>query len=111
MPEAFRGAGGAGLAPTGGFGLVASGGPGGLISSELEGRETGAEAADAVGVFFHGVADPFEGPMPGNTATGLLEASADIELTKDFGAAGAAGRLGGGGGDGAGVALGGTSSR
>jgi hypothetical protein len=99
------------LVATEGFGLVAIGGPGGLISSELEGREVGAEALDATGVFFHGAADPFEGTMPGKTAIGLLDGSADTELAKGFGAAEDAGRLGGGGGAGAGAALGGTSSR
>jgi hypothetical protein len=109
-PTFFGGGGGAGLTATEGFGLVAIGGPGGLISSELEGREVGAEALEATGAFFHGVADPFEGPMPGKTATGLLDTSADTELVT-FGGIGAAGRLGGGGGAGAGAALGGKSSR
>ena len=111
MPEAFGGAGGAGLVETGGFGLMATGGPGGLISSELEGREAGAEALDTAGDFFHGAADPLEGPIPGNTAIGLLDASVDKELAKGFGAAGAAGLLGGGGGEGTAAAWGGTSSR
>lgn len=110
LPAAFGA--GAGLAATGGFGLVAIGGPGGLISVELEGREAGAEeVADAVGVFFHGVAEPFEGPMPGKIAIGLLETSADTELAIGFGAACGVGRFGGGGGVGTGAALGGTSSR
>ena len=108
MPGAFGGAGGVGLVATGGFGLLAIGGADGLISSELEGREAGAEA---LGIFFHGVDDPFEGPMPGKTATSLLDASADTDPAKGFGAATDAGRLGGGGGAGAGAALGGTTSR
>lgn len=88
----------------GGFGLT---GPGGLEPSELEGFEGGAGMLGATGVFFHGVADPFDGPMPGNTATGLSNVSGGIGLTCGLGAAGAAGRRGGGGG----AAFEGTSSR
>lgn len=107
------GLGAPGFAPTGGgFGFVATGGPGGLGANELEGRELGAESVDAGG-FFHGVADPLEDPMPGNTETGFAEASAETELSTGLGAATDVGRAldGGGGGGGAGAAFGGTSSR
>lgn len=99
------------MVEAGGFGLVPIGGPGGLVSRELEGREAGAEALDTAGDFFHGVVDPLEGPIPGNTAIGLLDASGDKELVGGFGAAGAAGLLGGGGGEGAAATRGGTNSR
>lgn len=118
----------------GGLGLFATGGGGGFPARELPGRElTGVlpldesfVAVDAV--FFQGAAEPLEGVMPGNTATGLACMSAAMDLGVIFavGAAGAGGiteaRLapvpgpgGGGGGGGGGAAaafgLGGTSSR
>lgn len=70
---------GAGLLAMGGagLGLLATGG-GGFGASELPGRELAGESPDddAVGVFFHGVADPFAAAMPGNTDIGLADASA-----------------------------------
>lgn len=130
-----------GFTPTGGaggFGLVATGG-GGLLPIVLDGLEsTGVllvgELPPLVDrFFFHGVADPFEGAMPGNTDTGLADASAPTALKAAadgvglpdivgaagaLGAAGAAGggggrrtAGGGGGGTGAAFGFGGTSSR
>ena len=93
---------------TGGFGLAATGG-GGLDPKAELGREL-AGVVSAVEGFFHGVADPLEGCIPGNTDTGLDDASATTGMTDIFGVAVGAGRdLGGGGG--AEIALGGTSSR
>lgn len=124
-----------GLAPTGGgagLGFAPIGGGGGLPANELVGREVaGVESDDPfAGVcFFHGVAEPFEGVSPGNTATGLADESAATDLgiifaTGGRAAAGAAGAdfglvapgAGGGGGGGgwwtAGAfGLGGTNSR
>ena len=93
----------------GGFGLVATGGPGGFGTGDGL-----AELGSGVAGFFHGVAEPLEGTMPGKTETGLADAFAATELNDGFGADGLAsgvgrGRAGGGGG--AGAALGGTSSR
>lgn len=133
FPPTAGGFGGApGFAPTGGgFGLAATGG-GGLLARELEGLEVAGVLSDeplgAPGVFFHGVADPFDGAIPGKTETGLADESAAIGLIGALAAvgagvglsniAGAAGveeggrRLGGGGGGAAaGLGLGGTSSR
>lgn len=68
-----------GLLATGGagLGLDATGG-GGFVAIELPGLELAGESLDdeAVGVFFHGVADPFAAPIPGKTDTGFAEASA-----------------------------------
>lgn len=72
----------AGFAATGGggFGFEATGG-GGLEAIELDGRElAGLESVDApllaCGAFFHGVAEPFDGPIPGKTDIGLVDALA-----------------------------------
>lgn len=123
-----------GFAPIGGagFGFVATGG-GGLVAKELDGREPpGLESDDAspldCGAFFHGVAEPFDGPIPGKTETGFAEASAVTEWIDTFGppnpalglgavcpseGGGGGRRFAGGGGGGAGAAFGfgGTSSR
>ena len=58
------------------MGLFATGGGGGLPARELPGREVaGVVTLELFAVFatdfFHGVADPFDGAIPGNTATGL----------------------------------------
>lgn len=124
------------MAPTfGAPGLLATGGgpglgfdaTGGLGASALPGRElVGVVSLDpfvaaVVAVFFHGVAEPFDGAMPGKTAIGFAEGSAEM----DFGAALAAGAAGvtetgrrfagggggGGGGTGAALGFGGMSSR
>lgn len=114
-----------------GFGFGAGGGP--LDASELTGREfVGVVSLDDPfvpidAVFFQGAADPFEGTIPGKTATGFADGSAVIgfgnvlavEAVGVTGVTGAAGAVGGtrrppgGGGGGAGAALGfgGTSSR
>ena len=117
----------AGLLATGGggpgLGFAANGG--GFGAATLPGLEVvgvllcDESAADAV--LFHGAADPFEGAIPGKTATGFADGSAETDLSPALSAAGAAGgagvaRLaaGGGGGGGGGAAafgLGGTSSR
>ena len=65
-----------------GFGFIATGG--GLFASaefglELDG-ELSAESCRAC-AFFHGVAEPFEGPMPGKTETGFALESATSDLT------------------------------
>lgn len=98
-----------GLAPTGGgLGFTASGG-GGLFANELDGLEFAGEGS-AEG-FFHGVVVPFDGPIPGNTDTGLAEASAVTAIADGFGTVAGVGRaLGGGGGAGADI-VGGTSSK
>jgi len=118
----------------GGLGLFAIGG-GGLAARELPGLELAGvlldEALAVPGVFFHGVADPLDGPMPGKTDTGLADESATTDLTGTLAAAAGAGvglevvitgvgvteggrRFGGGGGGGGAAAafgFGGTSSR
>ena len=117
-----------GFAATGGgatFGLVATGG-GGFAPSELEGREfAGVLPVDSLAKpagFFQGVAEPFEGIMPGKTATGLADALAvtDDTVTATLGAAGGEGitgvdggslRAGGGGAAGGARGFWGTSSR
>ena len=121
------GGGGAGFFPTGGAG------GGGFAPTALDGLEAaGVVPAEASGVFFHGVIVPLGGAIPGNTDTGLAEASAVRDCTGilgcrcvcagpvGFGAtAGAAGGAGGrrgagggaGGGAGAAFGFGGTSSR
>jgi hypothetical protein len=110
----FPGTLGAGLLPTGGvgFGLVATGG-GGFGASELPGRELAGESSDddAVGVFFHGVADPLAAAMPGKTDTGLADALAVTGAARVvFEAAGGPGtalfRAGGGGAAAAGAGAG-----
>jgi len=67
-----------------GFGLDAIGG-GGLLAKELDGLELAGESSEADGAFFHGVADPLEGPIPGKTEIGLADASAAKDLTDDCG--------------------------
>ena len=103
-----------------GFGFVAIGGPG-LSAREVEGLEfagvDSADALEAAGAFFQGVADPLEGTIPGNTETGLAEESAITGMVDALGvleATGALGigrRFGGGGGPGVALGLGGMSSR
>lgn len=102
------------------MGLTATGG--GILAAPPPeaGRElSGAVVAfeDAVD-FFHGVADPLDGAIPGNTDTGLADASADREVTlgaefedAGFEALGGGRRPAGGGGGAAALGLGGTSSR
>lgn len=93
---------------TGGFGLAATGG-GGLDPIAELGRELAGVVSTGEG-FFHGVADPLEACIPGNTDIGLDDASATTGVRDIFGAGVGAGRdLGGGGG--AETTLGGTSSR
>jgi hypothetical protein len=93
---------------TGGFGLAATGG-GGLDPTAEFGRELAGVASTVKG-FFHGVANPLESCIPGNTDTGLGDASATTDVRDIFGVVVGAGRdLGGGGG--AETTLGGTSSR
>ncbi len=120
----FPGALGVGFAATtGGLGFAATGG-GPLDAKELDGRELAGESSGVellVGVFFHGVAEPFAAAMPGKTATGFAFAFAVRDATETFawedvtgvcftpGAGGGALDLGGGGGAGA-AAFGGTSS-
>lgn len=117
-----------GFAATGGggaFGFAATGG-GAFTPTELEGREfagvISAESLVKPAGFFQGAAEPFEGIMPGKTATGLADTSAAIDLTviATLGAAGVedtvgtdGGGLRAGGGGGAGGPRGalGTSSR
>lgn len=115
---------GPGFAATGGGGLgfEATGG-GGLGAKELDGRElAGLESVDApllaCGVFFHGAAEPFDGPIPGKTAMGFADASAVTDLMVIEGpvpgpAGGGGGRrpMGGGGGAATAFGFGGTSSR
>lgn len=108
-----------------GLGLAATGG-GGLPARELDGLELAGLSSDAVDdTFFHGVADPLEGAMPGKTDTGLAEESAATDLmdclADEIGvgftegeadvAEGGGRRFGGGGGGGGAFAWGGTSSR
>jgi hypothetical protein len=126
----FKGA--LGFAATrGGFGLFATGG-GGLPPTELEGLELGGVLSDeplfVPGAFFHGVADPLDGAIPGKTDTGLADefAATDLigTLATEVGAAvgfgameaaagveGGGRRFGGGGGATAALGLRGTSSR
>ena len=116
-----------GFAPTGGgLGFAAMGG--GTLFKELFGREPAGldppESPPLACAFFHGAAEPFAGPIPGNTDTGLEEEFAatdfnadalgvvEVEAPPDVGGAGGLLPAGGGGG-GAGAAFGlcGTSSR
>jgi len=105
-----------GLAANGGagFGLAATGG-GGLPANELAGLELAGEPpvlSLAVGAFFHGVAEPFDPPIPGKTATGFAPESANIDFARiggfgvdeavDAVGAGGAWRFAGGGGGGGG---------
>jgi hypothetical protein len=79
-----------------GFGLTATGGGAFPVANELPGRELAAELSPnplEEGVFFHGVADPFAGPIPGKTDTGFALTSADTDLTIRFGALGVEGWL------------------
>lgn len=70
------GGGGAGFFPTGGAG------GGGFAPTALVGRDaTGVVPADASGVLFHGAAVPLGGTIPGNTDTGLADASAVRDCT------------------------------
>jgi hypothetical protein len=81
LPGAVAG----GLAGTG-LGLAATGG--GLPPKELVGLGFTSErssAEDVDGVFFHGLAVPFEGAIPGKTDTGFAEASAVTDWTTTFG--------------------------
>lgn len=114
MGGLLGGFGAAGFAPTGGpngFGLAATGG-GGVGDIELEGLEDAGGSPDDEGVFFHGVADPLEDPIPGKTETGFADTSAVNGLVDGLGCAGWAGRfLGGGGGAGTAATFGGASSR
>lgn len=96
-----------GFAATGGgFGLFATGG-GGPRAIELEGLELAGvlsvEPLVALGAFFHGVADPLDGAIPGKTDTGFADESAATDLIGTLatavgagGAGGAAGAEGGG---------------
>lgn len=108
---------GAGLPPGGvGFGLAATGGAAGLFANELPGRDGAGElSVDSVGVFFHGVADPLAGAIPGKTEIGFAEAFAVTDCTGTFAAgleaAAGGGRVRGGGGGAAATGFGGTSSR
>ena len=100
------------------MGFVATGG--GLLANEEFGRELFAElSAEScwVWVFFHGVTEPLEGPIPGKTDTGFAFESATSDLTGGALTTGVvvvvvcrgAGTflcVGGGGGGGAGVAFG-----
>jgi hypothetical protein len=116
----------------GGFGLFATGGGGLPPPTELEGLELGGVLSDeplvAPGAFFHGVADPLDGAIPGKTDTGLADESAATDLIGTlatevgagvgFGAVGVPAdvvgggrRFGGGGGATAALGFGGTSSR
>lgn len=101
-----------GFAPTtGGFGFVPTGGGAAFPApSALAGRELPGESSPALlTFFFHGAADPFAGPIPGNTDTGFACTSATLApaLTGALGGGG----LRGGGGGAACTAAGGTSSR
>lgn len=101
------GLGAAGFPATGeGLGLDATGG--GTLPAA--GAGFAAFEAGALG-FFHGVADPFAGAIPGNTDTGFADASAVTGVAATLGVGVGAGRVLGGGGGAAGAALGGTSSR
>jgi len=103
-------------AGTGGFAgglLPAAAAPGlattgGGLGFDPTGGLAGAVSVPAL-FFFHGGADeaPFAPAIPGNTATGLVDAFATIGAGGAFGAA----ARGGGGGGAAGSAFGGTSSR
>ena len=134
LPPTGLAAGGFGGAPGfaatgGGFGLFAIGG--GLAAKELAGLELAGvlpgEAFDVSNDFFHGVAEPLDGAIPGKTDTGLADESATTDFTGTLTTAGAgiglgamvatAGfvgggrRFGGGGGAEAAFGLGGASSR
>lgn len=96
---------GAGLFPTGGFGEAGFAATGGGLGLEATGGGTLPLAG--VSDFFQGVVDPLAAAIPGNTDTGLANASA-----ASVGAAGVGtGRVLGGGGGAAGAALGEASSR
>jgi len=103
-----------------------------LVAIELEGLELAGVVSDeplvAPGAFFHGVADPLDGAIPGKTDTGFADESAatgligtlaaEVGAGVDFSGVGAAAsiegggrRFGGGGGAAAALGLGGTSSR
>lgn len=105
-----------------GFGFVPRGGAG-LPLSTLEGLEISSDVPED-GVFFHGVADPVTGIMPGNKETGFAEESASRDWTDTLGVVASVGvcltlvgtdgggrRLGGGGGAGATLGCGGASSK
>lgn len=109
----------------GGFGLFATGG-GGLLAIELDGLEPTGVLSDeplvGPGAFFHGVADPLDGAMPGKTDTGFADESATTDLICNLATVvgtvegvaeveGGARRLGGGGGAPVALGFGGTSSR
>ena len=63
--------------------MFATGG-GGLPAIELEGLELGGVLSDeplvTPGAFFHGIADPLDGAIPGKTDTGLADESAATDL-------------------------------
>jgi hypothetical protein len=88
LPPTGLAAGGFGGAPGfaatgGGFSLFAIGG--GLAARELAGLELAGvlpgEAFDVSNDFFHGVAEPLDGAIPGKTDTGLADESATTGLT------------------------------
>lgn len=132
-PAVETGLGAVGTGGLPGFGFAATGGgaglgfvatAGGLGANELPGRELAgvlsADASVAAAVFFHGVADPFAGIIPGKTDTGLAWTSAAKDFTgvgdgfvvaPDEGGVGCGRRAGGGGGGGVAALFGGTSSR
>lgn len=96
---------------TGGGGLATSGGALGLPAVAVP------PEVEAAG-FFHGVAEPLFGPIPGNTDTGFADESAATDWTGAFATGATAGvvdggrrRFGGGGGAATAFGLGGTSSR
>lgn len=107
-------------------GLGASGGPGfslgaidGLPAAD-DGRDVSEPpvfAFEGVIDFFQGVAEPFEGAIPGKTGTGLADASAvpEVGLADDIEGVGlwaaGNGRRPAGGGAAATLGFGGTSSR
>lgn len=100
-----------GFAATGGgvaLGFAATGG--GALPPELTGREfagvISAESLAEPAGFFQGAAEPFEGTIPGKTATGLADTSAAIDLT-DIATLGAAGVEDAVGADGGGLRDGG----
>jgi hypothetical protein len=105
------GLGAAGLAATGrGFGLAATGG-GALPPVGVDDLGLSVEAEVGAIDFFQGVADPFAGAIPGNTDTGLADASAATDVGVAFTVGIGAGLERGGGGGAAGAVFGGTNSR
>lgn len=80
------------------------------MANELEGLEL-PEESSVDGVFFHGVAEPFAGTIPGKTETGFADTLAVSDWTGILAAACAGARFRGGGGGAAGLAFGGASSK